>query len=268
MIKKPKKLGLALSGGGIMGVAHIGLLEQIEKHNIKIDLISGSSSGAIIGALFSDGGTQKIYEFLNRLDRDDFFSIKKLLYKYKLPHNIFNAMYGAIEKTLTAKSFKDLKIPLICTATDIVGAREKIFDSGALIPALRASAAYPGVFPTEKIKNKYYIDGGVLSNFPVKILKTKNCDFIMGSLTNQLPHLRFTENQAPKLSTFDTLMRAIKIGEQKIAEIDKQYCDIIFEPPIYYWDWYNFSDIDIIREIGQDYAQRNMYKLLRILNNE
>lgn len=263
-----KRIGLALSGGGIMGVAHIGLLEQFEKHSIKVDLISGTSSGSIVGALYSDGGTKKIYEFLNRLDKDDFFSVKKLLFKYKLPHNIFNAVYRAVEETLSAKSFKDLKTPLVCYATNLVTGKEKIFEKGSLIPALRASSAYPGVFPTEKIRNEYFLDGGVLNNFPVKILKLKNCNFIIGSLTNQLPKLRFNEYKEPKLSTFDTLVRAVKIGEQKIAEVDRKYCDIIFEPPIYYWDWYNFSDIDLIREIGQDYAKRNIYKLLREIEKD
>ncbi len=269
MNKTKKHIGLALSGGGIMGVAHVGLLEQFEKHNIKVDVISGTSSGSIVGALYSDGGTKRIYEFLNRLDKKDLFSIKKLLFKYKLPHKIFEAISEAVEETLgSTKKFSNLKIPLICVATDIVNAKERIFESGNLLDAIRASSAYPGVFPTQEIDGKFYIDGGVLTNFPVKILRAKKCDLIVGSLTNQLPRIRYDQFNKPKLSTIDTLIRAIKIGEQKIAEIDIKHCDVIFEPPIYYWDWYNFNDIDTILEIGQDYAKRNIYKLLRVLDKK
>lgn len=269
MNKQRKKIGLALSGGGIMGVAHIGLLEEIEKNNIKIDIISGTSSGSIVGALYSAGGTKKIYEFLNRLDKNDLFSVKKLLFRYKLPHKIFEAISDAFEETLSPiKNFNELKTPFICLATDIVNAQEKIFDQGNLIDAIRASSAYPGVFPTQEIKGKFYIDGGVLTNFPVKVLKQHGCDFIIGSLTNQLPKVRYDQFNKPKLSTADTLVRAIKIGEQKIANFDKKFCDIIFEPPIFYWDWYNFNDIDVILDIGQDYAKRNFYKLKRIIDNE
>ena len=268
MNNSKKKIGLALSGGGILGVAHIGLLEEIEKHNIKIDYISGTSAGSIVGALYSDGGTKKIYEFLNRLDKKDLFSINKLLFKYKLPYKIFEAISEALEETLSSKNFIDLKIPLVCVATDIALAREKIFEKGNLLSAIRASSAYPGVFPIQEIKGKYYIDGGVLTNFPVKILKSKQCNLIIGSHTNQLPELRYNQFNKPKLSTLDALIRAIKIGETKIAQYDKKYCDIIFEPPIYYWDWYDFDDIDTILNIGQDYAKRNFYRISRVLKNE
>lgn len=263
---KQQKIGLALSGGGAMGVVHMGALKQLEKNQIPIQVISGTSSGAIVGALYADGGTKKVHKFFDMINQENLFSMKNIVISRLSPTTIFEKVRSYLKKSLDAKNFEDLPIKFICVATNIITAKEKIFSEGNLVDAVMASSAYPGIFPIQKIGSDYFVDGGVIKNFPASELKRYKCNFIIGSLTYGTKKLDIDGELL--LSHFDVLSRSFDIIQNKLTQKDLKKCNFVFNPPIYKNKWYHFDQMDIIEDIGIDYAKRHMPQLLKKLNND
>ena len=169
------KIGLVLSGGGIRGIAHLGVLQALSEAGIKFNKISGTSAGSIVGALFAQGiepaeilkvfMQTRLYNYIrpafNAKGLMSLDKIRTLLLEY-IPHN----------------SFEGLKTPLIITATNYNECKVRYFSSGELINPILASSAIPVFFKPIKIDGKIYIDGGILNNFPVEPLRL-DCDFII-----------------------------------------------------------------------------------------
>ncbi len=214
------KIGIVLSGGGIRGIAHLGVLQALSSAGIKFDMISGTSAGSIAGALFAQG--LEPYEILqiflktrlSRFLRPAFGTTGLLsmdntrsLFMEHLPHD----------------SFSGLQIPLTITATNFSEGKLEYFSSGKLIEAILASSSIPGVFKPITIKGKMYVDGGVLNNFPIEPLKDC-CDFIIGSSCNHLPVVN-------KIVNFRRLIeRAAIMSINADMEMKCQYLDVLIEP--------------------------------------
>ncbi len=180
------KVGIVLSGGGVRGIGHLGVLKVLSDAGVKFHMISGTSAGSIVGALFSEGHdpfqilevflkTRLIKYFRPALGRSGLLSLehtKKLFLEY-LPHN----------------SFEGLKIPLTITSTNFSTGKLEYFTKGELIPAILASSTIPGIFKPIKINSQLFVDGGVMNNFPVEPLLS-DCDFVIGSSCNNLPVIK------------------------------------------------------------------------------
>lgn len=207
--KKDLKFGLVLSGGGAKCMAQIGALKVIEEAGIKLDYIGGTSMGAIIGAMYSLGySANEIEGYLrqvnwdalmanevprNRLsffDRkaDDRYFLSFPLTKngIEVPQGINYAQYilkelsSITQQSYPYQSFKELPIPFYCLATNLETGKAKVFEEGRLIDALRASSAFPSLFTPYEIDDSLYIDGGVVLNYPVKIMREKDVDVVIG----------------------------------------------------------------------------------------
>ncbi len=176
-----KKIGLALGGGGARGLAHIGVLKVLEENNIHIDYISGTSMGAIIGAMYSSQpNIKKIEKEVLELDW-------KSLFDYSIPTR--GLIKGEkIEKFLREKlgnlEFKDLKIPLLITAFDLLEKREVVFSKGDLVKAIRASISIPGFFVPVTNNGRILVDGGLVDSIPTEILDKKT-DIILAVNVNK-----------------------------------------------------------------------------------
>nr|WP_299386058.1 patatin-like phospholipase family protein [Allomuricauda sp.] len=170
-------IGLVLSGGGIRGMAHIGLLKAMNEFGMEANVISGSSVGALVGALYANGNsTDEMLQFFKEtpLFKYDFFAINK-------PGFIDTDRYYRIfEGYFPENTFESLKKPLFIVATDLLKGEERVFSSGELIKPLLASAALPPVFSPVEIDKVLYADGGVMNNFPKEYVDDKS-DFIIGS---------------------------------------------------------------------------------------
>jgi len=156
-------VNLVLGGGGVKGVAHIALLEFLEKHKIRINAISGSSAGALVGALYCSGMPPK--------QMFDFF-VATPIFRYTwlnpVKAGIFDSeKYALVIKEHVRSNFNKLKIPLTIVATNIEKNKAVYFNTGSLIPPLLASCAVPAVFSPVKVNVELYSDGGVMDNFPV-----------------------------------------------------------------------------------------------------
>jgi len=178
-----KRVGMALGGGGAKGIAHLAFLEVLDKKGIIPSVVSGTSIGSLIGALYCSGQTAaEIYEFLSRLDETTSSGRKRrLLIKLQAssPTKRAEWMKRFIETLLPVKTFEELKIPLKICAVNFYTLEEKMFTSGSLIDAMMASMALPGGIYPYKIGDEYYIDGGAGNVVPVDYIKD-DCDVVVG----------------------------------------------------------------------------------------
>lgn len=246
-----------------MGIAHYGVLKQLEMQNIPISIISGTSVGAILGALFAAGGSAKVESFLAYLDGAGVFRQNKLFF----PGTLFATIRLALEKYLGVTDFKQLKTPFICIATDIATGEEVILEKGNIIDAVMASAAYPGVFNTQFINDRNLVDGGVVRNMPVTELKDRGADFIIGSSLCNIDGIDKKEKSGRiHLSRFDTIARAADIMQRDLAQKEIRLCDFCFYPPVSNFRWYQFDQLPKLKEVGDEYAKNNIDKLIKLLN--
>lgn len=160
------KIGLVLSGGGARCFAHIGGLKALEEAGYEVCAIAGSSSGAVIGALYAAGNSaDKIYEIAKAIDYSGFLS-------FVATGGLINQK--GLEEMLSAhvpETFEELNIPLATTAVDIQTAELLVMKSGTLVPAACASNSFPGLFGPLEYQGRYLMDGGILNNFPVDIIR-------------------------------------------------------------------------------------------------
>ena len=216
------KTGLVLSGGGFRGVAHIGVIKALEEMGITPAFISGTSSGAIIGAMYAAGHQYStILEFIKGIN---IFSI----YKYARNKPGFvdtEKFYDDFYKFLPEDNFSSLKIPFFVTATNLLKGELEVFDSGPLIRPILASAAFPGVFAPVKMGTQYYIDGGTLNNFPVDLIR-EHCDHIIGVYVNPFRTISFEELK----HSYNVLERAYQIRSANNAISKFTDCDVLIIP--------------------------------------
>jgi NTE family protein len=177
---KRKKVGLALGGGAARGMAHIGVLEVLQKEGIPIDMIAGTSAGALIGALYAkELDANLIKQQVLALDWKQLTRLADLT----LPKSGFIAgrrITGLLKEFLGGNiEFGDLNIPFACVATDIYTADEVIIKEGSVVEAVRASIAVPVIFTTVKWQNRYLVDGGLINQVPVSVVKEMGADFII-----------------------------------------------------------------------------------------
>jgi len=181
MKNKKQKTGLALSGGATMAMAIFPIIEELEKLNIPINYISGTSAGAIIGAHYSlYGETRSLAKELLNFSKKEWMAFvdltlantKSLIKAKKYKEYLF--------KKFGDKTFEDLNIPLVVVATNLETGKVEYITKGKIVDALIASSAYPGIFPPYKVNNKILVDGGVLDNFPYNILYKKKMDRVVG----------------------------------------------------------------------------------------
>lgn len=185
--QKPYKLGIALSGGGAKGFAHLGVLQVLNEHGIYPDIIAGTSAGAFAGVLYADGNEpEKILSFFKKKSFGEFarLTFPQGGFLNTLPFHQF------LEKNLTAKTFEELKYPLYVATTDIERGKSKIFHQGKLIPPVVASCSIPIIFSPVEIEQRYYVDGGLFRNLPVTPIR-KLCDKIIAVNVTPLSYIEF-----------------------------------------------------------------------------
>jgi len=210
-MRKKQKIGLVLSGGGTRGLSHIGILKILEKENIKIDAIAGCSMGAIIGAFYASGRTpEEIKNFVLKKKLFDFFDFSIS----KTGINKTTKLQKEIEKFMGVKTFNKLKTPLFINATNITKGEEKVFSSGNIFQAIRASISIPGLFSPIKIGKDYFIDGGVLNQNPFTILPKKIKNYI---IVNASPSEKIKNNRNTNLMSI--LDNSVKIMQNEITNL-------------------------------------------------
>lgn len=274
-------VGLVLSGGGAKGLSHIGVLQELERNGVRIDYIGGTSMGAIIGALYAVGySPEEMMELIETVDFEAVLSDKvdrkyKSLhdkengekYALKLPiadgkigiplslsrgQGFLNLLTKLFEPVDSIQDFSKLPIPFYCIGTDVATGKMKVFDSGSLPLAVRASASFPTFFQPVEINDGLYIDGGIVSNFPVKVMRSKGVDVIIGSdvQSDLLP--------AEDVNSILTLLdQIISFGMYEKSDEEKPLVDIYIHPDITGYSTFTFGDPNQIVNQGQAAAAKN-----------
>ncbi len=228
-----KKVGLALGSGAARGLAHIGVLEVLEKEGIQIDMIAGTSTGAAIGALYAEG---KNASAIKNMALD--LSWKRLapLLDLALPKTGFiegRKVKEVLKLTIGDMEFEDLRIPLSCVATDIMTGEEVIINQGSVLEGVRASISIPVIFTVAKWKGRYLVDGSLVNPVPVSILKRMGADFIIA--VNVIPDITERAKQAKATKApniFSMIMQSIYIGAYSLVESSMAGADVVIEPHI------------------------------------
>lgn len=250
-----KRIGLVLSGGGMRGLAHIGVLKAIEEFNLPIHIISGTSIGSIIGALYCEGISPD--DMLNLFRKISIFSFRK--YTLLKPGLIDTHKFlKDFSEVFEEDSFEHLKKPLIVNSTNIITGKHKLFKEGNLFETLLSSFAYPGVFTPVEINGDLYVDGGVTNNFPIEPIQWE-CDFIIGSYVNPLKEIQKKELR----NSFSVLERVMQITMYNLEVHSFNKADVFIMPkeliqiPIF-----SLKYIDETFQFGYDEAKLKIQEFL------
>lgn len=245
LIDDNQAINLVLSGGAIKGVAHIALLSKLEELNIKIESISGTSVGALVGSLYASGISPN--QILSFFKTTNLFKVSRM---NPLRGGLLNASKFITDlKPLLVPSFKDLKIPISITAVDIEKAQLQYFSNGDLIMAVLASCAVPGIFSPVDIGGHLYVDGGIINNFPMEVFHNSELKTI-GSYVLMPGEVRIKNqiNSMFKIADQTTAIMQYQINKPKFSEVD-----LMLDFPLSHHGSFEFRSIDIIYEDALDF---------------
>ncbi|MFW6230644.1 MAG: patatin-like phospholipase family protein [Nanoarchaeota archaeon] len=209
---RKKKVAVVLSGGGAKGLAHVGVLRELEKYSVDIDFIAGTSMGAIIGALYALEGNLDLVDKYLSLRTKDLFSFSEFSFSFRgmikgvIVEDVLRNLYGNA-------TFKDTKIPLVVNATDLETGKEVIFKEGKIIDAVRASMSIPVIFKPKKINGRYYVDGGIVNNIPYNHVPKKYKTVIVVNVNAKIPPLK------PQISTLGYLHHLLAVTMHNASRV-------------------------------------------------
>lgn len=254
---KNLKIGVALGSGSSRGLAHIGVLEVLEKYNIEPDIVSGSSIGALIGALYCCGFDLKYAPLLCKgLSKKDYVDVA-------VPRTGFvkGDRIKEIVKLLTKnKDFKDLDKKLFIVATDLKNKKLQVFQEGKIYEAVRASISIPGVFVPVYYEDMVLVDGGVLERVPSKVIKDYGADYIIGV------DVGFNLKTSNCKSIFNVLYESIDLMEKELFDLKKQESDKLIRIDIDDVDPLDFEHVDTTIEKGREAAYNVIEEIIRELD--
>lgn len=233
------RLGLALGAGGARGWAHIGVLKVLEEAGIHIDMISGTSMGALVGGIYAATASVEklkqstIDQFLTRTDT------RKKIFDYTLPRQgLLKGKKAAqlVREAINNADFMDLMIPTYLVGVDILNEEEVIFETGDVTDAVRSSIAIPAVFSPFKHQGRWMVDGGLLNPVPVDVLLRKGADMVIAVCIESKP----SETKIPKKSPSikQIISQTISIVHGRATSDFVKNADLVLYPDVgaYAWD--------------------------------
>jgi NTE family protein len=285
------KIGLTLSGGGAKGLAHIGILKAIDSAGVKVDYITGTSIGSIIGSLYAVGYSGNDIERIARKINWDILlsnqsSLRALVmeekeeygkYAVELPwvNHGFRLPTGMLEAeelwlkfaelyypVHNIKDFDNFSIPFKCISADVATGDAVVLDSGEIISAIRASMAIPSVFTAVESNGRRLVDGGVVRNFPVEDVRKMGADLVIGSrvATGLLPKEKLN-------NAFQILMQIAFFKEAEDAKKEIPLCDIYIPMPLDDYHAGSFNRSEELLEYGIKEGQRLYPQLKRMVDS-
>ena len=220
-MKNTKTISLVLGSGGARGYAHIGVIEELLKHNYEIKSISGSSMGALIGALYACGKLQAYKEWVLGLNLFDVASLIDLSFA-RTGIIQGDKVFNEIQNLIGDIKIEDLPISYTAVATDIMKQKEVWFQQGSLIEAVRASIAIPTLFTPKKIAQRYLIDGGVLNPLPIAPTISDDTDITIAVSLNahisKKYQIKIPEKEIEKENSLQEMFFEMKQKAEKLFE--------------------------------------------------
>ncbi len=236
---KKYKVGFALSGGFIKGFAHLGVMQALLEHDIKPDIMSGVSAGALAGAFYADGNEP--HNVLDFFAGQTFGDLTKLVIPKMGLFDLCDFI-DFLRTNLKAKNIEDLKIPFMITATDLDHGKSVHFTNGSLPERIAASCCMPVMFQPVNIDGVCYVDGGLFMNLPVSTVR-QSCEKVVAinvsplvaeeykkniiSIAMRSYHFVFSANSFPQKENSDLLIEPYNLNGYSNRELEK--AEEIFE---------------------------------------
>ncbi|MBI2167054.1 MAG: patatin-like phospholipase family protein [Candidatus Omnitrophica bacterium] len=294
-------LGLVLGSGAAYGLAHIGVLRTLEKENIPVDILAGSSMGALVAAFWAAGyrasDLEKIAQSLNR--HHAFFKLVGFR-DLSLPHHGFfhgRQVARFMESYLGNRTFQDLRVPVKIVASSLTTSQPVVFESGRVVDALRASISIPGIFRPCHYRGELLIDGGILDPMPIDALAKMGVKKIIAvnvlcgpddrvqksrflaerrkEFFRKRPQdgflKRFLRSLSEKTSRyfsgniFNVIMSTIQFMEYEIAQVSSQEADVLIRPVAPEGHWAEFYRSEKFIREGEKRTAEQMEEIKRLL---
>ena len=221
-----KKVGLALGAGSAKGFAHIGVLQALEEAGIGIDMISGSSMGAIIGGIYSVGTDLYLLErFIKSIKLYDYLDVKLPLSGGVLKGERLQELVRVFTHN---KTFAETKTPFCCVAVDAETAKLDVLEDGPLHESIRASMSIPAFFEPVKLNGKTYIDGGVLERVPCKTLRDHGMDVVIGVDVGYHGDIK----DVSAMGAYSLMNHTISIMQWELTKYRRAESDIMLVPEV------------------------------------
>ena len=288
-------VGLVLGVGVAYGFCHIGVLKVIEEEEIPVDVITGSSIGALIASLWAIGkSSQEILQIAGEFrEPNSFWSMVDLTFPL-LGFIKGNKMHQFLKKYFGDKTFHDLKLPLKIIASDVRRKEPRIFDRGPLVDAIMASCTMPGVFAPFKFKEEMLFDGGIINPLPTeplfkmgvkKIIAVnvtpsredimRQFDKLKEELKNGLPatlkkkswfSLKEYFRSVFKNNILDNIFSSVEILQSEVAKNEAKLADVVLHPDISGLYWLELHRAEEFARRGEEEARKNLDKIKQLVN--
>lgn len=259
-MKKPK-VALVLSGGGALGFAHVGVIDVLQKNNIKIDLIVGTSMGAVIGGAVASGvKCEEIEKVASEMKTSHLLDVN---FPFKGLFSGKGAM-KFLKKNIPDIDMKDTTIPFVCNAVDLHSNKEVVLREGKLIDNIRASMSVPGIFNPVKVGDKLLVDGGVMNNMAHDIARQEGADIVIAVdvVTNSVLPDKVT-------NVIQTIVQASLITQKELQKNKKKYYNVLIQPNLgerKQTDYSGETCREII-ELGRIATVEKIPKIKELINN-
>lgn len=258
MRKTNKRVGVALGSGGMRGMAHIGVLQVLEEAGIPIDLISGASVGAFVGAAYAaEMDLYALGAFAAKLARRDVLDFPNPFRAGLFSGRKFTGLCRLITND---RSFAETFIPFWCSAVDLETGETRYFHSGPLYQAVRASIAIPGLLRPARLADSLYIDGGTVESVPVGILRQNGADAVIGVDLSCTP--LFTQRRP---NAYHVAFRSVDIMRAAIDRLSPSGADVLIRPDVSFMDRLVPHDAAKCIAIGRAAAAEALPEIRRIL---
>lgn len=248
------QIGISLSGGGTRGVVHIGVLKALEENGIFPSIVSGTSAGAIVGAMYAHGYTPaEILSIASERSLLWMFSLR-LPTKGFVRHTFLKKM---LKRYIPANSFEELKKPFYVAVANLNLGEAEIFHTGPLHDVILASASIPVLYEPIRIGGYWYADGGLLMNLPVSCIRPL-AEYTIA--VNLIPRKELSHEEVTTIAGIAS--RTFNLAAINTIKPELCHCDTVIEPEaIYNYSRFNFTHIKEMHEIGYQEAMEMMPKI-------
>ena len=252
------KIALVLGGGAARGFAHVGVIRALEKSKIQIDLIVGTNTGSLIGAIYADKkSAAELERIALSLEERDVFD-----YNFINPTQGFargERLEDFLSKRLAAKEIDQLKLPFAAVATDIQNGELVTLQSGSIARAVRASSAIPGIFTPVNYQGKMLVDGGVLDNVPVDIARKMGADVIIAVDLGAGPKAAQVSN------LFENVAQSFYLAARQNTEAKLKQADVVIRPKVSEAGLLDFSRKKELLTLGAEAAEQALPEIRKKL---